>query len=185
MYLYSKNISPCFWGDSLQAIILIANVVMMNWGSKAISCFILQKVTSSTWHRSLRYDREGVGRQADHSSGCFSLSPPHPAGKSPLSWPEVSWCSRWISLLSLHSRHAAPSGTKRPQEIWAQTFPVKAYGGEQGSVLWFSKTYYTCLVLTWSVSFAAETCSHFLCEYFNISIRITKKTNHCYSPIHD
>lgn len=94
----------------------------------SLVCCHLCKMWPRTWHKFLRYDREGVGIQAGHNPRCFALSRPRPPDKSLWSWPEVPWYIQWISSLPLHSRHASPNGMKHPQEIWVQSFPAKNGG---------------------------------------------------------
>lgn len=139
VHLISGVISSCYVLLSRRENVLekLHFIILMtsNLFKGSLVIFLSCKRWPTTWHKFLHYDREGVGRQVGHSSWCFSLSPPHPPGKSPLSWPEVPWYTQWISSLPLRSRHASPSGTEHPQEIWAQTFPAKNGGKPVISVI--------------------------------------------------
>lgn len=78
-----------------------------------------------TWHKFLRSDRGGVGRQVDHSSWYSSLSLLLPSGHSHLSQPWVSWCSRRISSVPMWPCQESPSGVKHLREILVQMLPVE------------------------------------------------------------
>lgn len=126
----------------------------------------------------LRYDREGVGRQAGHNSWCSSLSLPRQPGKLPLSWPEVPWCIHWISSLPQHSCRASPSGMKHLQEIWVQKFPARNELESQRSVWLLSKSYKACPPShTSSAANIRLPLSACVWEYINVIIIVTGSYN--------